>query len=78
MARFINFHVLKVALLSVLFITSCKTVPLTGRKQLSLVSESEVMTMSLSQYDQFIKSNKISLNKAETDRVRSVVTNMPI
>jgi len=72
MARFYNFHILKVALLSVVFLTSCKTVPLTGRKQLSLVSESEVMSMSLSQYDQFIKSNKISLNKAETDRVRRV------
>ena len=57
---------------SILFLTSCTTVPLTGRKQLSLVNESEVMTMSLSQYDQFIKSNKISGNKAETERVRRV------
>jgi hypothetical protein len=29
--------------------TSCATVPLTGRKQLSLVNESEVMSLSLSQ-----------------------------
>ncbi len=58
--------------LSFLVITSCATVPLTDRRQLTLVSESEVMSMSLSQYDQFIKSNKISTNKAETDRVRRV------
>ncbi|MCK9412431.1 MAG: M48 family metallopeptidase [Prolixibacteraceae bacterium] len=72
MKRFINLSALKLALVSVVFLASCKTVPLTGRKQLSLVSESEVMTMSLSQYDLFIKSNKISLNKTETDRVRRV------
>ncbi|MCK9639617.1 MAG: M48 family metallopeptidase [Prolixibacteraceae bacterium] len=72
MTRFLRFIDLRVALLSVVFLTSCKTVPLTGRKQLSLVNESEVMGMSLSQYDQFIKSNKISLNKIETDRVRRV------
>ncbi len=62
----------KTILLSLLFLSSCATVPLTGRKQLSLVNESEVMALSLSQYDQFIKSNKISGNKAETDRVRRV------
>ena len=55
-----------------IFLTSCATVPLTGRKQLSLVNESEVMSLSLSQYDQFIKSNKISSNKIETDRIRRV------
>ncbi len=78
MTRFLSFTVLRVALLSVVFLTSCKTVPLTGRKQLSLVSESEVMSMSLSQYDQFIKSNKISLNKPETERMRRVGNNIAI
>lgn len=59
-------------LVIIIFFYSCATVPLTGRKQLSLVNESEVMSLSLSQYEQFIKSNKISTNKAETDRVRKV------
>lgn len=54
------------------FLTSCATVPLTGRKQLNLVKESEVMSLSLSQYDQFIKSNKISGNKSETERIKRV------
>ena len=53
-------------------LTSCATVPLTGRKQLSLVNESEVMSLSLSQYDQFIKTNKISGNKSETERIKRV------
>ncbi len=62
----------RVLLLSLIFLTSCATVPLTGRKQLSLVNESEVMTMSLTQYDQFLKSNKISTNRTETDRIKRV------
>ena len=59
-------------LVIIIFLYSCATVPLTGRKQLSLVNESEVMSLSLSQYDQFIKSNKISTNKTETDRIRKI------
>jgi predicted Zn-dependent protease len=55
-----------------IFLYSCATVPLTGRKQLSLVNESEVISLSLSQYDQFIKSNKISGNKSETERIKRV------
>lgn len=72
MGSFLSHSFNKTIVVSLLFLTSCTTVPLTGRKQLSLVNESEVMTMSLSQYDQFIKSNKISGNKAETERVRKV------
>ena len=56
--------------ISLFVLVSCATVPLTGRKQLSLVSESEVMGLSLTQYDQFLKSNKVSTNKTETARVR--------
>jgi len=53
---FLGYSFDKTMVVILLFLTSCTTVPLTGRKQLSLVNESEVMTMSLSQYDQFIKS----------------------
>lgn len=62
----------KSALVSLLFLSSCATVPLTGRRQLSLVNESEVMNLSLTQYDQFIKSNKISASKADGDRIKRV------
>jgi predicted Zn-dependent protease len=72
MGSFLGYSFNKTLVVSLLFLTSCTTVPLTGRKQLSLVNESEVMSMSLSQYDQFIQSNKISGNKAETERVRRV------
>jgi predicted Zn-dependent protease len=69
MGSFLESSINKTVVVSLLFLASCATVPLTGRKQLSLVNESQVMTMSLSQYDQFIKSNKISSDKAQTERV---------
>ncbi|MCU4173538.1 M48 family metallopeptidase [Carboxylicivirga sp. N1Y90] len=58
--------------LIVTLLTSCATVPITGRKQLNLVSDSEVMSMSFSQYDQFLKENKLSTNKEQTAMVKKV------
>lgn len=76
MANISKLFLSKTALVLAVFLASCATVPLTGRKQLSLVSESEVMALSLTQYNQFMKSNKLSTNKAETARVRLVGNNV--
>lgn len=59
-------------LMLAIVLAGCATVPLTGRKQLSLVNDSEVMALSLSQYDQFIKSNKVSADKVQTERIKRV------
>ncbi len=53
---------------------SCKTVPLTGRKQLSLIPESDMMALSLTEYGKFLKANKISTDKTKTDMVKRVGT----
>lgn len=50
----------------------CGSVPVTGRKQISLVSNDEVLTMSLQQYDEFIKTAPKSTNKAQTEMVKKV------
>ena len=76
MVRFTCIPVLKTVLISAVFLASCATVPLTGRKQLSLVPESEVMALSLTQYDQFLKTNKLSSNKAETARIKKIGGNI--
>ena len=62
------------------FIVSCSTVPITGRKQLSLIPESQMLSMSFSQYDQFLKDNKesndaqkIALVKKVGERIASAV-----
>jgi predicted Zn-dependent protease len=62
------------SLLILIILTSigCSTVPLTGRRQLSLVPESDVMALSLTEYDKFIKSNKLSTDKNKTALVKKV------
>ncbi len=51
---------------------SCATVPVSGRSQLSLISSSEMMSMSYQQYSEFIKTSKLSTNKKSVDLVRGV------
>ncbi|MEI7525591.1 MAG: M48 family metallopeptidase [Mariniphaga sp.] len=60
-------------LILILFtLMGCATVPLTGRRQLSLVPESEVISLSLTEYDKFIKSNKLSTDKNKMALVKRV------
>jgi predicted Zn-dependent protease len=59
-------------IISLSLFIACATVPLTGRKQISLVSESEMMALSFTQYDQFLKTNKVSTDKKNVELVRKV------
>jgi len=59
-------------LLAALVLYSCSIVPLTGRRQLSLVSDTEMLSMSFTQYDQFMKDNKLSTNAKQTNMVKNV------
>lgn len=60
-----------VALL-VVFGYSCSTVPITGRRQLNMLPESEMLAMSFTQYDQFLKENQLSADKTQTELVKRV------
>ena len=53
-------------------LVSCSTVLLTGRKQLLLVSDSEVLTSSFQSYKQFIDSVPASKDKMNTALVKKV------
>ena len=64
-------YILIFLFLSVL-ISSCSTVPITGRKQLDLIPDNQMLSMSFSQYDQFLKSNKESTNQHDIDLVNRV------
>jgi predicted Zn-dependent protease len=55
-----------------LIVAGCSTVPLTGRKQLHLVNDEEVLTSSFHQYDEYIKTAPISKNKKDTELVIKV------
>ena len=56
-------------LFSLLILAGCSTVPLTGRKQVLLVSDREVLSSSLTQYDSYMKSAKKSTNATQTAQV---------
>jgi predicted Zn-dependent protease len=53
-----------------LFAWSCSTVPITGRKQLNLVPEDQVIAMAASQYDTVLMTSKLSTNKEQTAMIK--------
>jgi len=57
---------------AVLLVTACSTVPITGRSQLSLIPGSSMTSLSLQQYDTFLKEHKLSSNKDQVDLVKRV------
>jgi predicted Zn-dependent protease len=57
-----------------LFLISCTTAPITGRGQLILLSEYQEIQLGLTAYNQALKENKLSTNKAYIDSVRQVGT----
>ncbi|MDR1938569.1 MAG: M48 family metallopeptidase [Tannerellaceae bacterium] len=56
-------------IVTLLLLSACGSVPLTGRSQVMLVSDQEVLTSSLTQYSEFMKEATLSTDKAQTDKV---------
>ncbi|MBN2174344.1 MAG: M48 family metallopeptidase [Bacteroidales bacterium] len=59
-----------------IFLFSCATVPITGRKQLALVPNSQILPLSYSSYEQVLKESKLSTNQAEVNMVKKVGSNI--
>lgn len=55
-----------------LLLTSCGSVPITGRRQLNLVSDQEVLSSSLSQYSSYMQGAKRSANTTQSAMVTRV------
>jgi predicted Zn-dependent protease len=62
------------ALLVVLTAMSCSKVPITGRKQMNLLPESTMMSMSLSSYRDFLKANPPVASGTEVQMVKNIGT----
>jgi len=58
--------------LLVLFMISCSTVPITGRKRVNLVSDSQILPSSFAQYSGFLEENKLSSNAAKTKEIKDI------
>ena len=52
------------------------TVPITGRKQTLMVSDGEVLSLSTQQYQEFMKTAKLSANATNTAMVKRVGQNL--
>ena len=68
--KLFRYAILPVLLVSLLL--SCETVPITGRSQLSLVSDQQLNGLAFDSYKEFLSKNKLSTNVAETQRVKRV------
>ena len=54
------------------FLVSCASVPVTERKGLHLVPDSEIATMSYDEYNKVLKKSKLSTDTAKVNMVRRV------
>lgn len=61
-----------IAAVVAMLLSSCGSVPLTGRKQLMLVSDSEVLSSSLTSYKSFMSTAKVSTNMTQSAQVTRV------
>jgi len=55
-----------------LFVYSCGTNPITGRSQVSTVSNAEIFPQTFAAYDQVMQSSKLSTNQAQTEQIKRV------
>lgn len=63
---------LVVLMILALVLAMCKTVPLTGRKGLKLISSSEINSLSFQQYDQLKSESTLSKDQAKVKMVNDV------
>ena len=58
--------------MSFLLIAACAEVPITHRRSLQLLPESELTALSLQEYDQVLKKSKLSTDQQKVEMVRRV------
>ena len=56
-------------LIAILILTSCGSVPLTGRRQMLLISDAELISASLTQYSEYMQSATKSTDKTKSAMV---------
>ena len=67
-----NVSSILIVLATVTLISGCSTVPITGRKQLNLVSDTQLIPQSAASYDQVIQEGPLSTNTQQTEMIQRV------
>jgi predicted Zn-dependent protease len=75
--RNIGLKITSLLIVSVLFVT-CRTVPVTGRKQVNLLPESDLVQMSFNTYDEFMNEHKVVRGSEASQTVKNVGNNISI
>ncbi|MFT3739458.1 MAG: M48 family metallopeptidase [Breznakibacter sp.] len=70
MKKILSYSVVLFLTLAILY--ACTSVPITGRKQFNVLPESQLISMSLTEYESFLKENKLSTDAANTKLVKAV------
>lgn len=74
MKRFLKFIFSIIIVVS--FAEACSVVPLTGRKQLNILPESQMISMALTSYEDFMKTNPASDDRTSQSMVERVGSNI--
>ncbi|MDX5426605.1 MAG: M48 family metallopeptidase [Bacteroidota bacterium] len=59
-------------LTSILLIWACRSVPITGRKQLNFIGSDELLQTSFSQYEEVLENSSLSSDMEQVNKVRTV------
>ncbi|MDA3906912.1 MAG: M48 family metallopeptidase [Bacteroidales bacterium] len=68
----LNSKIAIILFLTILLVTSCMRVPISGRKQLSLLPESNMVSMALTSYEEFLNEHPLSKDLRKTNIVKDV------
>jgi len=61
-----------ILLVTILIIVACQTVPITHRRQISLLPESQMIGMSLTNYKEFLQQHPVSKDREKQEMVKRV------
>jgi len=64
-------QILLTMIASLLFV-SCSSVPVTGRRQLNIIPQGQMLSMSFQEYGTFLKENKLTTNAEQSAMVKRV------
>lgn len=59
-------------LIGFILLNACSTVPITERKRVNIVDDSEILPASFAQYDTFLKEHKLSTNEKQTRQIKDI------
>jgi predicted Zn-dependent protease len=76
MHRLVRRKALLLVPLALVILVACATVPVTGRKQLSIIPSSELQAMSYQQYDEVLQQSQLSQDREAVAMIKTVGRNI--